>query len=97
MKQLNTQSGNLSTLEFGPVDKMVTDSERLELANYKLEIAIEALKIYARRIKDGKCWNWHGKVFDSYSGEEAVFDYDGDEGDEPWEMAEKAIEEINGK
>ncbi|MEK0324346.1 MAG: hypothetical protein QQN63_01470 [Nitrosopumilus sp.] len=44
MKQLNTQSGNLSTLEFGPVDKMVTDLERYELANHKLGIAMNVLK-----------------------------------------------------
>ena len=34
---------------------------------------------------------WTKVVLDSYSGEVDIFDWDGDLGDEPWEMAERAL------
>ena len=51
----------------------------------------KALRIYARRYKDGECWNWNIQACDSYSGAVPHFDYEGDEQEEPWEMAEKAL------
>lgn len=65
-----------------------TDSyvEALEEENKKLR---DGLKIYARRYREGKCWNWI-EGGDSY-GVTCEFDYEGDEQDEPWEIAEKLL------
>ncbi len=51
----------------------------------------EALSHYARRYRDGKVWNWMDWVCDKYSGLAWHFDWNGDEQDEPWEIAEKAL------
>ena len=55
--------------------ELATDNERLR----------EALGHYADKSA------WTTVVLDSYSGEVDIFDWDGDLGDEPWEMAERAL------
>lgn len=53
----------------------------------------QALKHYARRYEQGLCWNWNERIPDSYSGVVHEFDWNGEEQDEPWEIAEKALNE----
>ena len=48
----------------------------------------EALEFYAGH-RDGKWDEWH--VCDSYSGAGALFDWNGDTQDDPWEVARKAL------
>lgn len=46
----------------------------------------DALAHYADRSR------WRKEVIDSYSGECSLFDWPGDLADEPWEIAEKALQ-----
>lgn len=55
------------------------------------EDLMSALKHYARRYEDGKVWNWTSYVCDKYSGLLDHFDWRGEEQDEPWEVAERAL------
>jgi hypothetical protein len=56
---------------------------------------VEALKVYARRYeKNGECWNWRQFACDKQSGQVAHFDFEGGEQNEPWEIAEKALEKF---
>lgn len=71
------------------IKELVEENAKLREENGRLR---EALSLYARRYdKDGKCCNWRQWVWDSYSGESSHFDWHGDEQDEPWEIAEKAL------
>jgi hypothetical protein len=58
--------------------------EKLESRRKELQ---KALTTYVRKYEKGKCWNWleipdpHGTYW--------AFDWEGDDQDKPWEIAEK--------
>lgn len=64
-----------------------------EWENAEVDRLKQALKHYARRYEQGSCWNWNERIPDSYSGVVHEFDWKGEEQDEPWEIAEKALNE----
>lgn len=54
-----------------------------------------ALEKYARRYEDGKCWNWLKWACDKFSGQQSHFDWVGEEQQEPYEVAEKALKDAS--
>ena len=66
-------------LEYDDVQGVVTE------AADEIERLRAALEHYA------KIDMWWKEVINSYSGECNFFDWDGELGDEPWEIAEKAL------
>jgi hypothetical protein len=62
-------------------------ADKAEAENKRLR---EALSIYARRYDENKwCWNWIET--DDLNGPIHEFDWKGEEQNEPWEVAEKAL------
>jgi hypothetical protein len=72
----------------GALMKRTFELHAAESANAALR---KALAFYARRTDDEGWQNWTQAVCDSMSGLVAHFDWPGDEADEPWEVAEKAL------
>lgn len=68
--------------------------ESLRIRTAQLNEARAALAHYARRYEGKHCWNWRKEVCDSFSGEQSHFDWIGEEADEPWEVAEKALAKL---
>ena len=68
----------------GLVESLEAEIERLQA---RVELLEKALRLYANED------NWRGEVIDSYSGEVSVFDCDGDLQDEPYEIAQAALQE----
>lgn len=67
---------------------------RLRESQAEVERLRSALSHYARRYETDtkECWNWKDRVCDSYSGSVSHFDWNAHEQEEPWEIAEKALE-----
>lgn len=70
-------------------EKLAAQSKTIEAMKKCLEVKNEALSRYARdeNFKD----KWAQYACDKFTGRQSHFDWVGDDADEPWEFAEKAL------
>lgn len=69
---------------------LVEDNEALNKQVGKLEAENARLRKALEWYADKSAWR--GEVLNSYTGEVSIFDWPGDLGDEPWEIAANALE-----